>query len=104
MRDVDQDSEYGSDDNDPAAIGGVVDWLGRPYYDGHWKDKVCHIDPKIEETNMLTHRQVREIEAATRDEQLETARNASRQALHDAPPLLVYFEALLRSLASTEHN
>ncbi|EME43218.1 hypothetical protein DOTSEDRAFT_72566 [Dothistroma septosporum NZE10] len=42
MKDADQDSEYGSEDNDPAAIGGTVDWLGRAYYEGSWKDKVYH--------------------------------------------------------------
>ncbi|KAK4622351.1 hypothetical protein CLAFUW4_06812 [Fulvia fulva] len=42
MKDADQDSEYGSDDNDPAAIGGIVDWLGRPYYEGQWQGKKYH--------------------------------------------------------------
>ena len=73
MRDVDQGSEYGTEDDDPAAIGGTVDWLGRPYYEGEWSDKVRKRPlPKLD--NAVCNA----ISPAS------SAKDASRCALHEA--------------------
>lgn len=48
MKDADDDSAFSPDGQEPTPHMednlevGTLDWLGRAYYEGHWKDKVYH--------------------------------------------------------------